>query len=129
MRIFVLYPSTRAGTHDSVLQEITKYVKTYVTNGTQLFLDLKENKISCSTISAGILVGSGEGSRPDLVILNRETKKIALMELTVQSAQAANKRKVLKYTELEIALQEQRFKVHLMPFKICYNGHIRKKII
>ena len=51
------------------------------------------------------------------------------MELTVplpQSAEAANKRKLVKYTELEIALVEQGFKVHLMPFEICSNGHITK---
>ena len=116
--------------HDSVLQEITKYVKSSVKNGTQVFSDIKGHKINCTTIPADILVSSGEGSRPDLVILDRENKRIALMELTVplpHNAQAANNKKLQKYTQLEIALAEQRFQVYLMSFEICSNGHITKR--
>ena len=116
--------------HDSVLQEITKHVKSLVTVGTQVYADLREHKINCSTIPADILVSNGEGSRPDLVILDRKTKQIALMELTVplpQSSQAAKSKKLLKYTQLELALTEKGFKVYLMPFEICSNGHISKE--
>ena len=52
------------------------------------------------------------------------------MELTVplpHTAQAASQRKHLKYTYLEIALREKGFKVHLLPFEVCSNGHINKK--
>ena len=115
--------------HDSVLNEITKKLKSSSTNNTQIYADLPGHKINGSTIPADILVSSGEGSRPDLVLVNREKKEIALMELTIslpQNTQAANKKKALKYTHLDIALREQGFKVYLVPFEVCSNGHITK---
>ena len=42
----------------------------------------RRQKINFTTIPADILVSSGEGSRPDLVSLDRENKQIALRELT-----------------------------------------------
>ena len=74
-------------------------------------------------------MSSGKGSKPDLVLLNRERKEIALMELTCPlpyNAQAANIRKVLTYTQLRISLEEKGFKVYLLPFKVSSNGHISK---
>ena len=72
----------------------------------------------------------GKGSKPDLVLLNRNKKEIALLELTVplpSNAQSAHTRKQNTYTQLKISMQEQGYKVQYVPFEICSNGHITKQ--
>ena len=81
------------------------------------------------TIPQDILDVSGEGSKPDLVLIDRINKKIALLELTCplqSNINGAHQRKLTKYTQLEIALEEKGFKVFLMPFEVGSSGHINK---
>ena len=116
--------------HDSVLSHITSTVKSLATNQTEVFADLPSRKVNGTTIPADILVTSGEGSRPDLVLINRSNKEIALMELTCSLphlTQAATKRKTTHYTQLEISLIEEGYTVYLVPFEVCSNGHITKR--
>ena len=47
-----------------------------------MFSDIQGHKINGTTIPADILVTNGEGSKPDLVLINRQERKIALLELT-----------------------------------------------
>ena len=116
--------------HDSVLLHTTKMMKSLATENTEVFSDLEGYRVNGTTIPADILVSVGKGSRPDLVLLDRKKKVIALLELTVplpRNTQAANTRKVNTYTPLEIALRERGYKVHLVPFEICSNGHVSKR--
>ena len=49
-------------------------------------------------------------SKPDLVLVKRQTKEIAMLELTFslpQSTKAAHNKKQADYTELELALTEK----------------------
>ena len=74
------------------------------------------------TIPPDILVTN---LRPDLVLLNRDEKKICLLELTCsfeRNAEAANLRKTLKYTTLKSDLEERGFQCFLVGSR----GQIRK---
>ena len=115
--------------HDSVLQHLTKEVKKLATEDTQVFSDLPGHMINCTTIPADILVTSGEGSKPDLVLINRRERKIALLELTCpleNNIQKAHDKKALKYTQLQLDLEEKGFQVQLVPFEVGSSGHITK---
>ena len=113
--------------HDSVLLQISKVVKSLATRGTEVFSDLPDFQINGTTIPADVMVSAGEGSKPDLVILNREQKTVALLELTCSLPGSANKahiRKVNTYTQLSIDLEERGYKVFLVPFEVLSSGHI-----
>ena len=56
-----------------------------------------------------------------IVILNREQRTIALLELTCSlsgSAEKSHQLKLNKYTQLAIDLEEKGYKVFLVPFKV-----------
>ena len=113
--------------HDSVLQHLTKEVKKLATEDTQVYSDLPGHMINCTTIPADILVTSGEGSKPDLVLINRRERRIALLELTCpleNNNRKAHDKKELKYTQLQIDLEEKGFQVQLVPFEVGSSGHI-----
>ena len=65
-----------------MLSHLTSVTKSLVTPGTEIFADLEGHKINGTTVPTDIHPPGGEGSKPDLVILNRQQKQIALMELT-----------------------------------------------
>jgi mRNA degradation ribonuclease J1/J2 len=113
-----------------VLSHITSTVKNLATNETQVFADLNGHKVNGTIIPADILATSGAGSRPDLVLIDRNKKEISLIKLTCSLpnlTHAATKRKTTHYTQLEIALIEKGYTVYLVPFEVCSNGHITKK--
>ena len=82
--------------HDSVLLHIASTVKSLATSGTEEFSDLPSSQTNGTTIPADILVSTGEGSKPDLVILNQEGKTIALLELTCSLPGSATKAHTFK---------------------------------
>ena len=90
---------------------------------------LKNFQVNNTTIAAYIIVYAGEGSKTNLVILNREEKTIALPELTCSlagSADRAHQRKLKTYTQLSNDLEEKGYKVFLMPFEVISSGHITR---
>jgi hypothetical protein len=116
--------------HDSVLQHITTTLKSLATEGTEVFADLRGFQINGGTIPADILVSAGQGSRPDIVILDRQLMKMALIELTIpleRNAEKSHDRKNLAYTELQIPLQEKGYQCFLTPFEVGSSGHITRK--
>jgi hypothetical protein len=118
--------------HDSVLRHTLSTLKSLATEGTEIYADLEGHMINGSTIPADILVSSGVGSKPDIVVINRKEKKIALLELTCpleRNIEKANNTKKTKYTELEISLQDKGFKVYLTPFEVGSSGHISNRNI
>ena len=115
--------------HDSVLKHMTQHVKNQVSQDTQVFADIPGSLVNGTTIPADILVSTGEGSKPDLVIVNRVKKEITLLELTCslpKNTQKAHSAKRSKYTQLEIALTNKGYKVNLVPFEVNSNGNITK---
>ena len=116
--------------HDSVLLHVLKHIKSQLTVQTEVYADLQGWQINGGTIPADILVSCGKGSKPDIVLLDRSTKKIVMLELTCslpQSTTAAHNMKQTSYTQLSLALEEKGFSVGLLPFEVCSNGHITNK--
>ena len=116
--------------HNSVLQQITKVVKNFVTPNTEVFSDIEGHQVNGGTIPADVLVTGGQGSKPDLVIINRTDKKIALLELTCSHFSSANKahqKKLGDYTQLSLDLSAKGFSVVLMPFEVLSSGHVTNR--
>ena len=75
------------------------------------------------------MVTNGEGSKPDLVLINRRERKIAMLELTCpleNNVTKVHKAKELKYTPPELDLKEKWFQVQLVPFEVGSSGHMTK---
>jgi hypothetical protein len=110
--------------HDSVLHYLTKVVKSFTAESTEVFADLPKFRINGTTIPADILVTGGEGSKPDLVLINREEKRILLMELSCslpRNTKKANTTKFLKYTDLAVALRDSGYQTYILPFEVGSN--------
>ena len=110
-----------------MLLQIASTVKGQATQETEVFADLPSYKVNGTTIPADILVSTGEGSKPDLVLINRKSKTIALLELTCSlpgSASKAHTFKDKKYTQLALDLEEKGYQVFLVPFEVLSPGHI-----
>ena len=115
--------------HDSVLQHITKEILKTKPDQLEVCCDIPGFDINGSTIPQDIIVASGTGSRPDLVLVNRQTKLITLMELTCcleQNVEKAQIRKTNTYTYLKNDLEDKGFTVDLVPFEIGSRGHVSK---
>ena len=113
-----------------VLQHITIVVKNLATSNTEVFSDIDGHQVNGGTIPADVLVTGGKGSKPDLVIIDRSNKKIALMELTCShfsSADKAHQKKLGDYTQLSLDLSAKGFLVALMPFEVLSSGHITNR--
>ena len=113
-----------------MLSHALKTIKSQLTTETEVYADLEGWKINGGTIPADILVSCGKGSKPDMVVIDRNIKKIVLLELTCslpQSTISAHNMKQTSYTQLKIALEEKGYTVSLLPFEVCSNGHITSK--
>ena len=69
-------------------------------------------------VPEGVLVTGGQGSKPNLFLLNRTEKTIAFMELACShfsSAEQAQKKNY--YTQLSLDLSAKVFSVALCPLK------------
>ena len=96
---------------------------------TQVFADIPGSLVNGTTIPADILVSTGEGSKPDLVIVNRVKKEISLLKLTCSLPQNSHKAivaKRTKYTQLYIAQTSKGYKVNFVPFEVNSNWYISK---
>ena len=90
---------------------------------------LKGHMTNNAVISSDILVTTGYGFKPDLVILSRQSRTIALLELTCpleRKVSKANLFKNDKYASMQGDLEEKGWKVHLLPFEVSSRGQILK---
>ena len=95
----------------------------------EVLSDIPGYDMNGQTIPQDILVTSGEGSRPDLVLVNRREKHIWLIELTCcfeRNEDAAHVRKTNKYTGLKHDLEDRGYIVHLVPFEVGARGHVTR---
>ena len=68
--------------------------------------------------------------RPDLIILDRQTKSITILELTCsfeKNIEAAHIRKAIKYNDLKIDLESRGWSSNIVPFEIGSRGHVTKR--
>ena len=86
----------------------------------EVFSDLPGHSINGATIPPDIFVASCKDPRPDLDLVNRKEKKIAIMELTCpleQNIDKANTYKTTTYTPLKL-LNKKFFKWNYCRLKL-----------
>ena len=116
--------------HNSILNHIQTTIVSHKPDNLEIYSDLPGCNINGATIPQDILTVSGEGSKPDMVLLNRNEKKITILELTSPleaNIEAAYKRKYQKYTPLKSDLEEKGYSVALVPFEIGSRAHVSKR--
>ena len=110
--------------HDSILSYMIREINKVKEEEITVYTDIPGHSINGSTLAHDILV---TGQRPDIVIINRSEKKIALFELTVsfeKNAEAANLRKTRRYMDLASDLKNKGWSAENIPFEIGSRGHI-----
>ena len=104
--------------HDSILNKISQTIKANSEDDINIYVDLN----SSWTIPPDILPTS---DRPDLVIINKQTHSISILELTVPfetNIQRAHEYKCHKYTHLILDLQSQGFSVKYFAIEVGCRG-------
>ena len=112
--------------HDSVLNHLARVIIESKPDNIEVYADIPELDINGSTIPPDILVTL---SRPDLVIINRSSKSVYLLELTCsfeRNIQAAHQRKTTKYTSLKSDIEDAGYTCFLIPFEIGSRGHVTR---
>ena len=110
--------------HNSVLNHLVTSAKSVILEGFEIYADIPSHKINGGTIPADIHI---TGARPDMVVINRNNKKILLIELTCPfetNIKQANTRKMIRYNDLQHDLQQIGYKTFLLPFEVGVRGHI-----
>ena len=103
--------------HNSVLNYLTKTILTDKPPNLEIFSDLPGQNLNGATIPPDILPTT---SRRDLVILNRQEKKIYLLELTCcfkRNIESANARKMLRYNSLKMIFMTEDLSATLSLFR------------
>ena len=113
--------------HDSIINLFASTINEGKPETLTLYADIPEYRINGGTIPADILCTL---ERPDIVILDRNLKKIYLLELTcsfennIESAHISKRR---KYQDLKKDLEAQKYSVTLLPFEIGSRGYVTKR--
>ena len=110
--------------HNSVLNHITKTMIDNKPENLEIFADICGLSFNGGTIPPDVV---STQLKPDLVLLNRQEKKIFVMELTCsfeRNITAANLRKTTKYTNLKSDLEDQGYSCTLVPFEIGSRGYV-----
>ena len=115
--------------HDSLLNFLYGEIKSVAPSDVEIFSDLPGHMVNNSVIPHDILVSNGFGSKPDLVVISRSSKKIALFELTCpleRNIHTANTYKREKYSGMQGDLEDKGWKVFLVPYEVSSRGQILK---
>ena len=113
--------------HNGVLNHLATVSIQSKPDNCEILADLPGMDQNGSTIPPDILLPT---SRPDLVILNREDKKIFLLELTCSfesNVDSANITKTLKYTQIKQDIEDKGYTCILLPFEIGSRGYVSKR--
>ena len=96
--------------HDSILNFLYGEIKTVAPKDVEIFSDLAGHMVNNSVIPQDILVSNGFGSKPDLVVISRSNKRIALFEVTFpleRNIHTANTYKRDKYSGMQGDLEDK----------------------
>ena len=113
--------------HNSVLNHFAITIKKNAIQCLEILADLPTLWLNGGTIPPDILSTS---FRPDLVIINRNQKRIELLELTCsfeKNIESAHLRKAKKYNDLKVDLESVGWIVQLIPFEVGSRGQITKR--
>ena len=113
--------------HDSIVSHMTQAMKKVMPSDLTLYSDIPGHKMNSGTIPPDILVTS---SRPDVVIVDRSSKEIHILELTCsfeKNIESAHTLKSRKYNDLKSDLEDKGWTANLVPFEIGSRGLITKR--
>ena len=112
--------------HDSVLRTIFDFIRPEVKGGYDVFVDLSGHGAgNGGTVPPDVLVTT---QRPDIFIVNRDLKKVILLELTVpwdMNIDSSHDIKSRKYASL-IGDLERQFSVEAYCFEVSVRGLVSK---
>ncbi len=113
--------------HNSVLNSMYNYFISAKPDNLEIFCDLPDMLPGISTIPSDILTTN---LRPDLVIINRQSKNILLLELTIpfdSNITSAHERKAERYENLVNDLNDLGYLTEYFPIEISSRGLITKE--
>lgn len=112
--------------HNSVLNSIVNLIKPILKCDYELFADLPHLMKGNSTVPHDVYVTK---LKPDIVLINRSTCQIIIIELTVpfeSGIKQAHDRKFSKYSDMKNDLELSGYKVELLCVEIGSRGYIDK---
>ena len=115
--------------HNSVLHHLYTILRAGTSPSTKIYADIPNLSLNGGTIPPNITV---TGQRPDLVLVNEDSKTITLLELTVpleKNIPSANLRKELSYMNLVNDIQSKGWRATCLPLEVGALGHVSKKNI
>jgi hypothetical protein len=113
--------------HDSVLSHMTSELKKGLKGDATIYADLPEHSFNGGTIPPDILTTA---QRPDIVIIERKSKRITILELTCsfeKNIESANQRKAAKYLSLKEDLKDRGWTTNYIPFEVGSRGQVTKR--
>ena len=113
--------------HNSVLSHMVGEMLLGKPNEVTIFADLPGHQINGGSIPADILTTA---QRPDIVVINRNSKSISLLELSIsfeKNIESANRRKSSLYLNLTEDLRQNGWVTDCVPFEIGSRGYISKR--
>ena len=115
--------------HNSVLNFMFDVIRKEAPTDVEMYSDLPGKMVNNTVIPCDIPATTGIGSKPDLVLLSRKSKQIALFELTCpleRNLHKANTYKNDRYDGMKTDLEAKGWKVFLAPFEVSSRGQILK---
>ena len=113
--------------HDSILSQLYNFLKPLGSDSRfEVYCDLPEKMTGISTVPTDIVITN---KKPDITIVNRDSKDITLIELTIpfySNIEKAHVRKSERYEQLISDITETDFTPKLVTIEIGSTGFINK---
>ena len=109
--------------HNNILYHL---VKSLASQEVTIYSDLENSGIAGGTVPPDIMPTE---LKPDIVIIWKDTKQVAIIELTVpfeSNIDNANKRKTEKYSCLDDYIKSAGYKVYFWVLEVGSRGYISK---
>ena len=113
--------------HDSILQFLVSSLNKVKPNQVKCHADLPEHDINGGTVPSDL---TSTSERPDIVIVNQDSKSVVIGELTVpfeSNIDSAHKRKSEKYAPLVLDIGNKGYSCELICFEVGSRGLITKE--
>ena len=115
--------------HNNIVNYLHSLISTQRLEGLEVYADLEGHRVNGVTIPPDVAMTA---QKPDLVIVNRKSKEVKLVELTVPwdtstNMTAAQNRKTERYKELTTTIQGNGFKCSNIPLEVGTRGLINAR--
>ena len=115
--------------HNNIVNYLCSLISAQRLEGVEVYADLEGHRVNGVTIPPDVAMTA---QKPDLVIINRKSKEVKLVELTVPwdttaNMTAAQTRKTERYNDLATTIAGKGFKCHNIPLEIGTRGVVNNK--